>query len=442
MIAQITEQQQHDGDIEVGYTHLCRDANDEQLQGFIRVGSAISRNNEGGEGYHVMFVRKWFRASDASAPPDVKTTKTSPTQPPNVVEPVGGVASRMSRVQVDGATTLVVNMNVRVAELASGAMPEIRSVTSTRNGERKSLNFEVRNGQLSIKSVPILGTEKVEAHLASGKIILLPIHGIGLTSVGQAHLTDWRVASDQSTAWRIVSTALGVTRALNAGDLSRLSVARSVRVETSPAYGPLKGGKVALEDSSPWSQEVNRVISRGTRQQIERMFGAPAPIKAEWAFTAFDVNTDKSVPVVLSPAKDPAAIQIALIEGTGGKSGFVATFPDREGSVFELIATVSMRDGLGGNAKAAYRLSSHAIEVANKADIESLIRTLARLADVPADVLARASQLSQPERSYTIPRLYIFRRAIRRCAGLGWCEYLPRMLRKTAVFLLASLIRF
>jgi hypothetical protein len=417
VVARITERQALDSDIQVGYVGLCRNTADTELQGWVRIGTAISRSSDGEEGYHVMHLTKWFRRSVATDVPDDSVTKISPGPPLNeqtvhmLKQPIRDATAStgtLSRVAQDGTTTLVGQVNVNISALkAPGA--GVSDVTTIVNGVTRRVPFQVRGPEVSLR-VPAVSAEALDVRLTSGARIRVKVPTVGLMPLRRDHRVELRNDSQPALTWAALSKALAVPNA-SKSKLSSLSKVQSVRLEAIPAYGPLKRGGVAMEEVSPWSRAMNRVLRRGTAKERAALFGAASPVNSAWTFVARDVNTQAEVPVFLLPATSPEAIQIELLQDASGRSGFVAKFPSRAGEVFELVAKVKMSDGLGAVGEATYRFSSHVLKVDAQADTDNILAAVSQLADIPPEELIHTSRVLQPPLSIGDPgTLYMIAR--------------------------------
>jgi hypothetical protein len=166
----------------------------------------------------------------------------------------------------------------------------------------------------------------------------------------------------------------------------------------------LKEGQLSLEDDSVWAEELNEALENPQAAQMEKLFGGRQPFRITWGFEAVDLSTGETVPVSLRKTAAPRAVQVELLPGKAGgldvpNATLKVTFPQQAtDTIYELRATVVIRDTLGSSTRRKLTVWSHILPIATENDVDELLRTVAGMAEVSERLLLFSSQLPvQPD---------------------------------------------
>jgi hypothetical protein len=392
IVLRAIENQPRDVDLGVTFTDVCRRANN-TLQGYVAITTKTGINNDGEEGYHILYVTK--KEVGGILPPVVLPERETQVLLRTTADP-----SSVRVAEIDGRSALVGDLNVAVTDPKGRARQgvTVKSVELRAPSARRPLRYEpdpARAGGV-VKGVPLLDRIELSFELSSNDRVQAAWPGLSL-----AALVDEKVeAASQAPAgaWQSVVKAAG---GLPTGPAPNLNVMRAgtVRLSVLPLYAMRKDGRPSLEEGSPFVERLNEVLKRDDEGETRALFGTPTPIKAAWTFEATDVVTGRPIPVITADstaaaATPGAAVQVVAYPGKIPNESVQISFPSDPNGIYEVRATATMTDVLGSTIQTQYRAFSHFLADATKEGIvTSLVPSVAAAADVPSDVVAGVLKL-------------------------------------------------
>ena len=386
IVLRAIENQPRDVDLGVTFTDVCRRAGN-ALQGYVTITTKTGVNNDGEEGYHVLYVTR--KAVDQTLPPVV-----TPEIATTIMLRTTGDPASLRLTEVGTRAALVGDLRVEAAGPA-GRTPrdlnvkrvELRALTS-----RGDLTYAADPGRPGgvVRGLPLAEPATLAFELEPTSRVEVTWPGLAL-----AALVDERVeaASEAPASWQAVIKAAG---GLTAGPAAGLKVMRAadVRLTVTPQYAMRKDGSASLEDGSPFVERLNEVLAQGGETEKKALFGTPAPIKVDWTFAASDLVTGRPIEVATSAttaAKSGSAVQAVLLPGKYPSENVQIVFPDGSDAVYEVLATATMTDAQGMTSRTQHRVSSHFLaEASPEGLLTPLIPAVAATVGVSADSVTAA----------------------------------------------------
>lgn len=392
IVLRAMENQPRDVDLGVTFTDVCRRANN-TLQGYVAIITKTGVNNDGEEGYHILYVTK--KEVGGILPPVVL-----PEVATQVLLRTTGDHSSMRVTEIDGRPALVGDLKVAVAELQGRAHQSVtvKSVELRAPSARRPLPYEpdpARAGGV-VKGVPLLDRVELSFELSSNARLEATWPGLAL-----AALVDEKVevaSQAPAGAWQSVIKAAGGLPTDPAANL-KVMRAGAVRLSVLPHYAMRKDGRASLEEGSPFVERLNEVLRRDEEGETKALFGTPTPIKAAWTFEATDLITGRSVPVstadsTAAAAKPGAAVQVVAYPGKIPNESVQISFPSDPNGIYEVRATATVTDVLGSTSQTQHRAFSHFLaDATTEGIVTSLIPAVAAAAGVSGDVVSVAIKL-------------------------------------------------
>ncbi len=391
IVLRANENQPNDADLGVTFTDVCR-RTDATLQGYVAVTTKTGVNNDGQEGYHVLYVTR--QEVGRTVPPVVAPEAASEF----ILRTVGDPSS-LRPTEVGTHRILVGDLKVEVTA-PTGRAPKdlyVQSVELRKGPSNIELEYERDQAQTggTVRNLPLLEPAELSVELSTNARMDVAWPGLALSG-----LIEDTVGTDspaEAGTWQKVVSASG---GLPTAPLPGLDVMRAneERLRVIPQYATRKNGRAALEEGSPFVERLNSVLSRGQEDEQREVFGTPAPITVEWAFEAYNLVDGNTVPVTrfesaAAPAKPHAGVEVVQISGSIPNDTLKVMFSDRPEAIIELRATATVTDVFGLTSKTQHRVFSHFIVGATSADIvEQLIPAVAAAAGASPDLLAAASK--------------------------------------------------
>lgn len=388
IVLRATENQPQDTDLGVTFTDVCR-RTDNALQGFVAVTTKTGVNNDGKEGYHVLFVTR--KSVDQTLPPVVVADVATA-----VLLRTTGDPTSLRLTEIDGRPALVGDLNVEAAGPTSGTP---RDVTVTRverqaGKSRSDLAYAPDPGRAGglVKGLPLVEPATLAVELQPTGRVDLTWPGLALAALVEEKV---EAASEASQAWNaVVKAAGGLSIDLAAG--LKVMRAEEVRLDVTPQYAMRKDGRPSLEDGSPFVERLNEVLGRGEEAEIKALFGTPTPISAEWTFEATDLVTGRSVAVTTSesaaaPAATATAVRVVRLPGEPPNEVVRIVFPRSPEGVYEVRATAALTDVQGVTSRTEHRVYSHFLaETAADGSFRPLVPAVAAAVGVSGEAVSAA----------------------------------------------------
>jgi hypothetical protein len=153
-------------------------------------------------------------------------------------------------------------------------------------------------------------------------------------------------------------------------------------------YAPRESGEVRAEDSSPFSERLNKLLVAKDPIQIKKTLGSQHPFKAAWKFEAWELFADGSSREFLVV---PNAVATDGQIGTRWHShtmnpSLVVEFPTGRGRLFKVVATGTYTDPSGASGNITNEIWNQEI-LSSLAEVDRLL-----------DSVAAASGLTEEQR--------------------------------------------
>jgi hypothetical protein len=372
VVVTANELQSNDNDIGVRFENLVQGGGGpldgpllNYLHGYMIITTKVGIDDRGNEGLHLIRVRArksvdqpQFEQVPVIAPP------IAPTEPPLIVKPI---RSSFRMAVSDGQPTLLADVQVRKAQ--GGAI-------STKSGVQ------------SLKG----GTIEIAVSATNTIAVKLPTIELSPT-LSQAKPSK---PIESRRAWQNFARAATLTTVDDSVAIPLRSVDQ-IRIDAAAFYAPVRNGQVSREEDSPFSEELNDIVRKGTPQRRMAVFGSNQPIKdLRWSFAAKNLTTGESVPVMVGPANE-STVGVSILTGGIPNSTIVVTFPrgGTSNAIFEMTATVEMTDSLGKRGTSTHTSWSHFIQSSNGATLaDTMLPVLARATGGKPDTLLAASRIT------------------------------------------------
>lgn len=386
------ENQPKDTDLGVTFADVCRQETG-RLRGYVTITTKMGVNNDGDEGYHVLFVTG--RADEVTrpvpVPPELKATAViRTTADPSSIKPA----------DIEGQRRLEGDLRAEVEGL-KGAGPEDRAIDRVEimapDYARSEVSYHADptgTGGL-VRGLPLLESTQLVFVTQAGTRIESVWPGLSVVAVIDEEISGTS-AAPESTWSTVVKAAEGTATAAPQG--LRMSRIGQVQLRAAIQYAMLKEGRVSMEEGSPFAERLNEVVASSDEKELTRVFGTNQPFKIDWTFEASNLGTGASVPVVVTTptAKDAAAIVVHDVPAKFSKQTMRFAFPESPDQVYELRVKARVSDVFGSTNETEYRVWSHFITDSSRAAIvRPLLPAVASAAGVAADDLLVAAGLGK-----------------------------------------------
>jgi hypothetical protein len=385
-----------DGNVQVYFEDVCRTPENDRLIGYVTLTSKVGFGDRGDEGWHLLRVQQRSQPGGDDVGPAPSIPRLVPRKSwvlPKVVR------TSLRRVQIGGQSQLVADVEPQMvggpdASRADLAIAKVELVSGNR---RQALVFQAG----LVKNVPVLpGSQVLEFTLNSGSVVRLTSSQLSVAPLIAAE--SLRFSAAGPSAWLAVVTAVG-GRPVSSTPPAQLLTIPQWRLQAAPSYAVRREGQISIEDDSPMAEELTEVVRSGNSARMKELFGSTTPFKVDWSFQAINLITGSQVPVKLGQNVRATEVRVELLPGPVSNGEIRVTFPTQPpNAIYELTATARMTDSLGTAGELRHRVWSHALAGGSVAALaESLLRTVAALASIPADELVAASRRENLEEPRT-----------------------------------------
>lgn len=389
VVLRANEIQPNDNDLGVTFTDVCR-RSDGKLRGFVTLVTKFGVDNEGKEGYHILFAH-------AKEVGQVTPPVTTPETKADVIVLTRGDPDSMRSTQQDGRTQLVGDLQLEVVTRpgTSSQAPKIERAELVTKDARRPLTYEPgqKPGGLVVRGLPLHDASRLAIRLSSGALMEVEWPGLGITALMNDEV---RSSTDApASAWPAFLGAAGGLQAAPAQGLTLKHVSR-VQLRAVPQYALSRGGKPSIEEGSPFVEKLNEVLSGQDGGARQKVFGSAQPVKIQWSFTATNLATKKPMTITKGQPAAGRSDMVGIVETAGQMANDVVevSFPDARDAIYELEASAAVTDVFGTTRKITRRVWSHFLsDTTRDGIVTSLLPVVAAAAGVSAEELLRASKL-------------------------------------------------
>ncbi len=387
------ENQPKDADLGVTFTDVCRQAN-ERLRGYVTITTKMGVNNDGDEGYHVLFVT-------GSAD---KVTRPIPVPPEFRAKAViltTADPNSMRRLEIDGRPQLVGDLRaeiegLKVADPDDTAIDRMEIVAPTHLGQELVYQADPKAKGGLVKGLRLFETVHLAFTTQAGARIESVWPGLSV-----AVLIDEQVSASSdalASSWPVLVKAAGGSEA-SAPQGLHVKRTREAQLSAAIQYAMRKEGRVSMEEGSPFVERLNEVVARGDEKDLNPIFGTNQPFEIVWTFEATNLRTGASVPVgtrTAAATKDAATIVVNDVPAKFSKQTIRIAFPEGTDEVYEVRAKAKVTDVFGSASEIEHRVWSHFIaDGTGAAIVRPLLPTVAAAAGVAAEDLLAAASLGK-----------------------------------------------
>jgi hypothetical protein len=192
---------------------------------------------------------------------------------------------------------------------------------------------------------------ELEIQMQSGekKQIEIPPLGLALSIKEEAAVGPSAKATRTDEAAIVKATGADIQQGL----VLNIVQHKDVRLVLGVHYAPQEAGELRAEDSSPFSERLNKVLMTKDPVQITKTLGSVYPFKAEWKFEGWEFFADGS------------SIEFPVASNASGTDDQIGThwhsrtmvptlaveFPSGRGRLFKVVATGTYTDPTGASGK-------------------------------------------------------------------------------------------
>jgi len=434
ILVKVEERQRRDKHIGVKFVNVCRFKDrdgKERLQGYVSLTSMVGKGDRGNEGYLVLKIDKVKRGRPGRVP--VRTAgkaraKKSPASLSALIKKTRAKASlrgkiikgSIQRKKIDGRSRLYVDFTIQPAKDTAASKTNLRiSKIFLAPGKGKSRRLlrlnplkaargkQISAGYRTTLPLPLNSSRQVEVEMKSGEKFNVTLPAFSLGSI---------INNEKATglkrdigAWQGMLKRAGLLRHKLRAPASVQRVGQW-QFDILPVYAPLRGGRVSLEDESPFAKVLNQMVYRGKKSQILKSFGSQHPFRVKWTFKATKLSTGRKVPVRINQKARSSEISVRLSTAPQGRiprGRVTVNFPTTSsGAIYKLIARGQITDTFGTKRNFQHVLWSHALSDQDRKKLAAAVRpVIASIAGISTNRLAAALRLKKELAAKTENRL-------------------------------------
>jgi hypothetical protein len=365
----------------------------DRLLGYVTVFSKVGVGDQGGEGVHLIRVRR----VDPQPAPEAEFLRPAPLVRqlsfPRVTAEPELVRDSLRRITVAGRPRLVADFKVR-------ALP----VTGRRAGDSTIASARLTSGPAAGRRLRADGSRAVRLTrqpVLSTRSRLSIRTRSGQRASGSLEAAGPVLAFTSAAPRSATTTADPAAAAAAAGapgrQLPGARLARSWRANVTPAYAGVRNGVAALDEDSPIAEELTEVLVSRSKTHRRTLFGRARPMPVRWSFRGTDAVTGQPVAVRVDRAPGVTQIGVRRSAGAAASSTIDVTFPAT--GIYRLTVTARTHDPFGGRASTARTLSNLVLTGTGRATLEAqTLTTLEQLfALAPGQLAASSAAEADPE---------------------------------------------
>jgi hypothetical protein len=397
VVLRAIETQENDDDIGVRF-EVWRNLANTRLRGYVKITSMVGVNDDGGEGYQVIWVQAYRQTAPESPVKQLPDSlRIAPSSPKAKVLVMGQGLAQSLRNEVSGGELQLIGdvyVKFRGGPTATSADLTISRVILTNPEPRRTLRFtpDTEGNGVIVRDIPVANAPRLELIMESGIVLETSSPPISLAPYVSSE--DPLFSNIDMSAWDAVVVAVDAPsrHVETPPTLRRVS---QWQLDVVPGYAPMRDGKVSPEDEAPFSEKLNEVIHRYNAEEMEELFGSSQPFKAEWTFEATNLTKHVEVPVIVGQVHGDAPttdVHVEFLTSNMPSGSILVTFPDQPSkSLYRLTASAEITDMFGNKGYIQHRVWSHILSDEGKTDFdEAILMTVADLAEVSADDLRKA----------------------------------------------------
>jgi len=302
---------------------ICR-RGDGQLQGYVTLRTQFGVNDRGGEGYHELVLHRTTSATDPAAASAAKGSKAPPRKL------VLGADVDWSTVQAEttpDGLRLVGDVLVRVVRDAP--LRAVRTDDKADVAYRLEPSAKRTHDLVRLAAIDLASGRRLAFEFASGETDGGDLPGLGVSAElsARAHAVGDAKDAALDTAWAALVARVDGERTARPASF----VAVAWTLEATPAFAPLKEGKVSPEDELAIAKRLNRdaLAGRATPITLDR-----AVRRVAWSGAS------------LRDAKSPWQRELAYADPA---------------ALAEDTVRLEIADAFGGEVVRTHRVASHAL---------------------------------------------------------------------------------
>lgn len=394
VVVEVSELQVVDDDLGVGFSGVCRSADDSRIQGYVDLRARLSRDDHGQEGFFPLHV--------------VKTTVGATYNPPVLPQaPVGGVIvdvglydDSLHGGEAPWAPDLFGDLVITLTPRQETSLEELvidEIVLVGPGGATLPVEFELtRNPEAGQPTE----ARVFEVPLLAPRTLRIVTPGGELTRTASGHGLWSRIAADGpfdlpagEPAWEAIAEAAG-GKAVDPP--AAVAATATVDLELGAEHVPQQGEDLQPEGSTALTRALDRALAGGDPETLGKLFGTKEPFTTSWSpFTARNLTTGATLQVVPGSERlsDAVAFEV-LPPAADGRQGVRLHFPDRGDEVIEVVAAGSVADPYSAAPEARVTVWSHVLQGdAGEALAEALLASAATMRELEANALVAQSRL-------------------------------------------------
>jgi hypothetical protein len=331
---------------------VCRSYDGSRFQGWVRIRSAIGAGDDGREGYLALRLVD-HPAGTASREPSFAASPGRGKVVTEVVERTLKLAGAPWGSELHARLRFRVLLPDREADLSESRIESVQLVAA--DGRRHPLEFGMADVEDRLRGwidrVPLISPVTVELETAAGEVSL-PGHALAVRFSTEG-------VYDQPAGPRVWPTMARMLRVEGETPPSEVIGARSVEVQLSAEWAPMRDGEAQPDASSPVAAILARALAEGGDTKL---FGSGDPLSVTWTYEARDLNAGQYLPVVEGSSPQPEAVAVEHTPGSPAGEGLRFSFPERSHRhLMEVVATATVTDAFGNRATVKRRVWNHAL---------------------------------------------------------------------------------
>jgi hypothetical protein len=379
-----------DSHLKVEFVQYCRDSNDLEIRGYVRLTTKFGSDDRGGEGYHLLRFTEEPQPGRIGphaaviSPAELAPVAVEPSADPKSIHPIS----------VSGKPMIVATLKVNTVPTRRSSPQDLLVVARTVVGAEKipqqKLGKPVRQTPVTI---PITRPATLRLKLASGRLISFALPQVRPTpSIDATRALNTTPAPNM---WPALALAAAGAVASTPAPIVR---ATRMTIKGTASYAPLVKGRLGREEESAYAAALTAALAKPTA--TSRVFGSKAPVRLKWSFAARDLTRNAAVPVVVNAFPKAGTIAVRTTR-TGGKLAAAVTFPSKR--AYALTARISMKDRFNLTGTAETTISNVVLASTNKQQfVRALLQTAAALVGTSDADLVRLAELEPSNADETI----------------------------------------